>query len=229
MVWKNQYTLCLYTFDDNDQLNELVCDLSISDMKNDKCSVVVDPYSPNVLYANIINEGISTSYISFDNGKRFIPIELENQRSKCFQINCIIELDLVCSNDLIQNHFPEKSVVIFQEKSKCKKSKDCQHMFISFNGGKIWKMVNYDFENIKIINGGSLMVAAEKSTGKFWYSYTMGTKWYKIGWWWWYRIIDIEPLESANNQIIATINYHELTGVPSIFIYDFTKALGNYV
>ncbi|KII66378.1 hypothetical protein RF11_13612 [Thelohanellus kitauei] len=160
------------------------------------------------------NNKITRTYVSFDDGKNFVPLELKGA-PYCLDNNCGIELDLECSKDFIKNNFPEKWIAKFKGTSHRKDSKR-RNMFVSFDGGKYWKILNSKIDKLIIINHGSLLFGAERSTGGIWYSYDRGREWYKesIGN---FKLIDIIPLESPNNLVIAT-----LEGVGILILKSFT-------
>ncbi|KII67095.1 hypothetical protein RF11_00450 [Thelohanellus kitauei] len=223
LVWKNISLLCLYTFDANDQLNELICDLYIYDGNDERCPIVIDPRSVGVIYANLkVNEEIARTYISFDNGKNFSPVEKEDHGCKCRQKNCLIELELRCSNDFITNHFPAESIKIFQGNDHKAKHYGSFYNFVLFNRGKSWNKFYLDIENLTIFNNGGLLLGKGGFTGQIMYSFDQGRNWYKEGIIL-NDIIGIIPLEARNNQLFAVIDYNREEKVYKFFIFDFSK------
>ncbi|KII61883.1 Vacuolar protein sorting/targeting protein 10 [Thelohanellus kitauei] len=224
LVWKNSYTLCLCTFNQYDQIIELVCDLSLYDTSGGKCSVVINPHLSGVIYANLHKTGLKTrTYASFDNGKNFVPLEFKDKTSECQENACGVELDLECSTDLIESTFPEKWMVKLKG-TLHRKNRGSYHTFFSFNGGKSWKIVDSHVENLTILNRGSVLFGTEVMSGRIWFSYNEG--------WSWYRqdiaasnIIDVKPIESPNTQLISAIDYDMVKKVFSLFIFDFSHVL----
>ncbi|KII65763.1 Vacuolar protein sorting/targeting protein 10 [Thelohanellus kitauei] len=227
LVWKNESNLFLFTLNQDEQLVQLVCDLSIYDSFSGKCSFVVNPNIFGVIYANLNYGNRTRTYASFDNGKNFVPLEFKNAQSECANYYCGIELDLDCSNDLISNSFPEKWIVKF-EGTSTKKDSISRHTFISFDGGKNWKILISVIQQITVLNRGWLILGIEKMTGRIWFSYDEGVNWYRqnIGA---DNLINFEPLESPHNRIVAAINYNEQRNKYSLFLLNFNHVISNHV
>ncbi|KII62208.1 hypothetical protein RF11_00433 [Thelohanellus kitauei] len=228
LVWKSLTDLCLYTFDALDQIMELICNLSIYDLNEEKCPVVKDPHSPGVIYANLkIGERMARTYVSFDNGKKFDPIRIEGQTSTCCNRNSFLEFDLICSNDLIKSNFPEKSIVIFRQKSRRSIVGTSDNIIYSINGGNSWKMVKQPIENLIIFNDNLFMFGTENWTGKIWYSYDQSKQWHskRIGA---HDVIDIIPIQFSYNSRYAAIDYYDNTRPCTFYIIDFSNSVGRF-
>ncbi|KII72390.1 hypothetical protein RF11_10188 [Thelohanellus kitauei] len=205
----SDFSLCLCTLNIYDELIPLVCNLAPYDRYYDKCAFVIHPYLFGVIYANLKINGMTRTYVSFDNGKNFNPMKLDRTRSKCHEQNCWIELDLKCSTDLTQNNFPERWIVKFQG-TYHRKGTISRHSFISFDGGRIWKMLDLRIEKVIFQNGGWLLVAIEKWANMIWYSYDEARTWYKETIWD-APFIDIIQGAYIKHDIIAVINYNKLS------------------
>ncbi|KII63005.1 hypothetical protein RF11_00435 [Thelohanellus kitauei] len=228
IVLKNNATLCLCTFDTNDQLNELVCELSIDDWKNDRCPFVIDPYSPGVIYANLnLKNGMTRAHISFDNGQNFRPIEIEGHNTKCILKNCVFELELRCSNDFLKNSFQKKSIVKFRGRDQNWKHHLRYDTFVSLNGGETWKKIYLEIERLTIANNGGLFFGKGGFTGQIMYSFDQGINWHNerivLN-----NIIGIIPIETPKNQRFAVVDYNQGEFVYTFFIFDFSKAKSNF-
>ncbi|KII63113.1 hypothetical protein RF11_01863 [Thelohanellus kitauei] len=206
LVLQNASTLCLYTLNKYDQLIEIVCSLSIHDTWGTKSSVVINPHLSGNIFVNLKQDTISRTYISFDNGKNFVPIHMKTDNFECGENDCSIEMNLKCSLQFMKNNFPEKWIVQLQGRYYIHGSHR-RHIFVSFNGGNRWKILDTRIEKLTILNRGSLMFGTEKMTGKIWYSYNEGWDFYrkKIGA---HRFINIFPLESPDNLVIAGLDYN---------------------
>ncbi|KII67745.1 VPS10 domain-containing receptor SorCS3 [Thelohanellus kitauei] len=226
LAWNKASSLCICALNKYYQLFQLVCNVFPYDTQAGRCSFVVNPHLYGVIYANIkIDDQNSRTYVSFDNGKEFMPLHYEGDSSECRDIFCGVELDLLCSTDFTINNFPDKWIVKFHG-TYYRKDSAIRYTFISFDGGKIWKIFNSQIERLIIFNNGGLMFGAERSTGKIWYSYDMGWSWYKQ------KIdannlIDIKPIESHNNQVIVAINYDILTNIYTLFLFNFSHVISS--
>ncbi|KII64194.1 VPS10 domain-containing receptor SorCS3 [Thelohanellus kitauei] len=192
----------------------------------DRCPVVIHPHLPGVIYANLKTNGLRTrTYVSFDDGKTFKPVELEFEKSECIGKYCGLELHLKCSMDIMSNNFPQKWAVKFDGISH-KYGSTSQHIYISFNGGKSWNRLNSMINKVVMLNNGGLVFGTESPTGRIVFSYDEGNMWY-------YEninsndIVDIIPLESQNNLLIAAINHKKLINVYSLFLFNFSKVISS--
>ncbi|KII73900.1 VPS10 domain-containing receptor SorCS3 [Thelohanellus kitauei] len=226
LAGKDPNDSCLYTINKYDELVKLICNLTRYDTTDNKCSFLVNPYLFGVIYANFKTIDSKTrTYYSMDNGKNFLPIKFKTEVSACRETECGVEMDLICSNDFIKNHFPGKWIVQFEGTYQGKGSAS-HRIFISFTGGKGWKMLDSQVERLAILPNGWLMFGTERFTGRIWYSYNEGLTWHKedVGA---DYFIDIIPLESPNNNIIAAINYNYHKSTFSVFTFDFSTVLSN--
>ncbi|KII63539.1 Sortilin [Thelohanellus kitauei] len=145
--------------------------------------------------------------------------------SDCGNKKSGVEWDFKCSDDLITNTFPEKWIVKFEGKyhGKCLINR---RTFVSFDGGKRWKMLNSKVENLTIFKSSGFMLGTEKEPGRIWYSYDEGWTWYKK-----YvfaqNFIYITSLESPNSNVIAAINYKESKNIYTFFTFDFSSILSS--
>ncbi|KII64384.1 Sortilin [Thelohanellus kitauei] len=129
-------------------------------------------------------------------------------------------MDLVCSNDIINNNFPEKWIAIFQG-TYHRKGHSSRHTFISFNGGKSWKMFYTQIEHLVVLNHGGLVFGMATKPGRIMYSYNEGKDWRtkKLGE---NNVTDIQTLESPGNLAITTINYKTRTNTYYLFLFNFS-------
>ncbi|KII63543.1 Vacuolar protein sorting/targeting protein 10 [Thelohanellus kitauei] len=218
LVWKNEANLCLFTLNRFDEFVEIVCDLSEYDAKSDLCPFVINPQLPGLIYVNLKRkEQKPITYISYDNGKRFIPIQFKDKSSKTGK--CGVELDFICSVDLIKNHFPDSRIAKFQGTIHGDRPVK-RRMFVSFTGGDIWRMLDSRVDKCVILNLGWLIFCTEKKSGKIKYSHAEGLEWYK-GFVGAHNIIDLIPLESEKYSVIAAVNYNEKQKLHSLFTFNF--------
>ncbi|KII73721.1 VPS10 domain-containing receptor SorCS2 [Thelohanellus kitauei] len=68
------------------------------------------------------------------------------------------------------------------------------------------------------------MFGAERMTGRIWYSYDEGNEWHdentRAG-----DIIDIVPLDSPNDQLIASIYYSKHNDLSTLFLVNFSNVI----
>ncbi|KII70268.1 hypothetical protein RF11_13506 [Thelohanellus kitauei] len=228
LVLKHNSTLCLYTWDKNDQIHELICDLSIDDWKDDRCPVAIDPHTPGIIYTNLISkDGMTRAHISFDNGKNFKRIEIEGHNTQCNLKNCVFELELRCSDHFLQNSFPKKSIIKFRGKDQNYKHHLRYDTFVSLNGGEKWEKIYLDIENLTIVNNGGLWFGKGGFTGQIMYSFDEGNNWQNdiitLN-----NIIGIIPIETAKHQRFGVIDYNDGEITYTFFIFDFPKAKSNF-
>ncbi|KII66227.1 hypothetical protein RF11_14749 [Thelohanellus kitauei] len=221
LAWKKGSNLCLFTFNEYDQFIEIVCGLSKNNLADHRCSFVINPHVAGVIYANLNKIKDQTrTYVSFDHGKNFVPLQLKRGQSNCRENNCVIEFDLLCHDDLIENNFPEKWILKFRG-TYHRKSSASRHIFISTNGGKNWKMLASRIENLIILNSGGLMFGTERQIGRIMFSYDEGMNWY-------YGNIStnnlraIIPLEWPTNLAITGINYDQHKETCTFLQFDFS-------
>ncbi|KII72864.1 Vacuolar protein sorting/targeting protein 10 [Thelohanellus kitauei] len=223
----DQNTLCLCSLNAQDQLLRLVCNLSKYTKLDNKCSFVVNPHLKSVIYVNLKKNNKKTrTYVSFDNGKNFLQIKFTGKRSECTKNKCGVELYLECSSDFIKNHFPGKWIVTFHGKLH-KNGLVSRHIFISFDGGERWKLLDSKLDKLYILNGGGLILGRERKTHRIWNSYNEGINWYKNnvstrG------LIGIKPLDFSKNRMIAGISYDEYERVYSLFLFEFAHIISSF-
>ncbi|KII65860.1 hypothetical protein RF11_04959 [Thelohanellus kitauei] len=124
-----------------------------------------------------MNDDQTKTYVSFDNGENFQALKLEENDTECHPNNCWIELDLTCKDIQIKNHFPENSIVQFKGKYH-KYGSTSRHIFVSFNAGNSWKMLDSRIDNLFIINHGQLLFGIQSTSGNIGYSYDEGSTWF---------------------------------------------------
>ncbi|KII66225.1 hypothetical protein RF11_14747 [Thelohanellus kitauei] len=226
LAWKKGSELCLFTLDDKGGLNELVCSLFPYDRRHQKCSFLINPHVPDVIYANIQNHHNETiTHVSFDNGKNFVPLQLKRGEPNCHDGNCGIELDFECNIDYIKYNFPKRGILKFKGTYK-RKGSTSSHIFVSLNGGKYWRMLDSRIERLIISNGGEVMFGTERHTGKIMYSYDEGINWY-------FQNIstnnfqDITSLKFPDNLAIAAINYDPQNKICTFLQFDFSRVISN--
>ncbi|KII72850.1 Vacuolar protein sorting/targeting protein 10 [Thelohanellus kitauei] len=215
-------SLCLCTINRYSELVRLVCNLRKYTEYDGKCSFVVNPHLPGIIYANLNkNKRGTRTYVSFDNGKNFIPLKFKS--NKCHTHKCGVELDIKCSFYDTNYHFPEKWIVTFDGKIHSKGFAS-RHIFISFDGGKNWKILSSRIENLTILNGGGLLYGIERNTHKIWYSFNEGLTWYKnnVST---HDVIAIKPFDSPRNRIVAVINYNGNFKTSSLYLYNFSSII----
>ncbi|KII62267.1 Sortilin [Thelohanellus kitauei] len=129
----------------------------------------------------------------------------DNKNSDCDQRICGVEFELICSTDMIKSNFPEKWILKFQGKFYGKRSVS-HRTFVSFDGGKIWKMLDSRIHKSIILNRGGLIIGTESTHSRIFVSYHEGSEWYKD-----HNGADnfiyIVPLEFPDNRVVAAINY----------------------
>ncbi|KII70826.1 Sortilin [Thelohanellus kitauei] len=80
-------------------------------------------------------------------------------------------------------------------------------------------------QKLVILKRGGLIFGTEHSTGKIWYSYNEGNKWYhentEIS-----HFVEIIPIESLNNIAIAAIGYNA-ENVYSLVIFNFSHVISS--
>ncbi|KII61919.1 VPS10 domain-containing receptor SorCS3 [Thelohanellus kitauei] len=188
-----------------------------------KCSFVVDPHFSGFIYVNLKdNDGMIRTYTSRNNGKYFMPIKIIGKGWGRVTNKCAVQLDLICSNDMKKN-FPKKGVVKFKGTIHCKYF-DIRHIFVSFTGGRTWKILNSQVDKIVTFNNIGAMFGTERTTGRIWVSYDEGNYWYKkyIRA---YEFIDLETFDYPDNLIIAAISYNKFKNIYSLFLFNFSNIL----
>ncbi|KII73382.1 Vacuolar protein sorting/targeting protein 10 [Thelohanellus kitauei] len=207
----------------NYKLIQLVCNLSVYDVKGDRCPFVINPKLYGVIYANLkISAFQDSTYVSLNDGKSFYPIKFKRDCSGSGANYYGAEFYFNWSADFIKNNFHNERIVKFQGEyhGNCSSG---SRTFVSFNGGKSWKMLYSKLEKLVISTDGLLMFGTEKMPGRIWYSFDERTSYYKK------RIvadgiIDIIPLESPDSRVISTINYNKRKNIYSVFAFDFSNA-----
>ncbi|KII66314.1 Sortilin-related receptor [Thelohanellus kitauei] len=165
------------------------------------------------------------TYVSFDNMKNFKPLVLEGQSSASLKYDSWIEMDLQCSIDTREHNFQDYWIVNFQG-TYHRKHSSRKHTFISFNGGKSWKIIGTQIENLIILGHGGLLFGSEKGSDKIFFSYNEGNTWhskflkYK-------SVIVMKKLEYPNNLAIATINYNTRSNIYYFYLFKFSSVLSN--
>ncbi|KII75163.1 VPS10 domain-containing receptor SorCS2 [Thelohanellus kitauei] len=226
LAGNNATTICLCALNKKDQLVSLACNLSIYDKQDEKCSYVINPHLFGVIYVNLKDKDSKIrTYISLNNGKNFRPFKLEDESSKCQNSDCHVELDLKCSSDYIKNNFPEKWIVIFRGTYQ-REGVYRRHTFLSFDGGRTWKILDFNIDKLLVLNHGGLLLAAESKTGIIWYSYDDGLNWYSKNLRA-YNFIVMKPLEYPNNLIVAAINYQQQKNIDSSFFINFSSVISS--
>ncbi|KII71768.1 hypothetical protein RF11_00586 [Thelohanellus kitauei] len=225
---KNENTLCLCQLNEDDQLIPIICDLSKDDYLGYKCTVIVHPRISGVIYVNLIScDNQTKTHISFDNGKSFQPLELEQSTFKCPITHCWIVLDLICNHDLNQLHFKEMSIVLFKG-TYHRYGSTTRNFFVSFNDGKSWKILDSRIDDIVIFNEGRLMFGQERKNAIIWYSYDMGDTWFNgnngadcfIGGF---------EIEYTNYNLIGALNYKKQTDNYTYVLYNFSKETSRFI
>ncbi|KII72857.1 Vacuolar protein sorting/targeting protein 10 [Thelohanellus kitauei] len=220
----NSESLCLCTFSRYRQVLKLTCNLQKYTKDNGKCSFVVNPHLPYVIYANIKkNKQKTRTYVSFDNGKRFIQIKLRSKRHIILKKNYGVELDLECSDLFINKHFPEKWVAMFRGKL-FRKGLVSRHIFITFDGGMHWEMLKSRMEKIIVLNRGGLLFERGKKTHLLYYSFNQGAASYKIDIYTSY-ITSIRPLDFSYTRVVAAINYDKFFNIYTLLLFDFSNMI----
>ncbi|KII63551.1 VPS10 domain-containing receptor SorCS3 [Thelohanellus kitauei] len=158
-----------------------------------------------------------------DNGKNFQPIQLKSEMSMCSGKKCRIKLDLECSTDFIKNNFPQKWIVKFKGTYQ-KQGSVSRHTFISFDGGKNWKILDSRIDKLVILNNGGLMFGTGRMNNLIFFSYDEGLNWYKntmnAE-----NFTDIIPLWSPNNHIIAVVNHNKNKNLYTLFKFSFSNVI----
>ncbi|KII63587.1 hypothetical protein RF11_16398 [Thelohanellus kitauei] len=217
--------LCLFTLNRSDHLVRIICKLSPYEESGYKCPIVINSQIPGIIFANIKTyRGDSKTVISFDNGKHFEPIKLNLQPSESSKKDCYVELILECKEDLITNFYPEKWVVTFNGMYHCGVSSN-HHLFISFNGGRSWRIFHAFSEGFSVLNHGGLILGRQFPEDKLWYSYDEGNNFYDVLN---DDVFKIIPLESKNHLVISAINLNEDNNMYSIFNYNFSNIISAF-
>ncbi|KII73264.1 VPS10 domain-containing receptor SorCS3 [Thelohanellus kitauei] len=222
LAWNKDSQLCLCTTNPDGQIIRLICNLPMYEGGNGKCSFVANPHLYGVILANLkVGDKKIRTYISLNNGKHFMPLEFIENNPDCGDYSCGVELDLICSSDSIHIHFPENGIVRFQG-TYFKKDFSHRYNFISFNGGKNFKMIDTSIEKLVVWNRGGFIFGTERGNGKIWYSHDEAYSWYRI------KIaatkfMELIPLEHSKNLVVVTINYDETKKTYSLLIFDFSK------
>ncbi|KII69525.1 hypothetical protein RF11_14786 [Thelohanellus kitauei] len=203
----------------------MICNVHLYDKSSDKCSFLVNPHVPGVIYINLINQDRKVrTYVSLNNGKSFEPIQFRVDNSKPSGKKYGVELDLECSNDFIEKSFPGNWIVKFQGKS-LKKRSSRRRFFVSFTGGLGLKMYDPRIQNLNILKGGWLILGIERSLGLIYYSYDEGTNMHKK-----YinsnDLIDIIHMGSPNDGVISTISYNNLLRMYTFSLLNFSHSIG---
>ncbi|KII61044.1 Vacuolar protein sorting/targeting protein 10 [Thelohanellus kitauei] len=222
LLFKNEYNLCLYTLNEHDHMVEIICNLSLKYQYDRKSPIMINPHIPGVIYANLqINDNNTITVISFDEGKHFLPIELEGNYSGCFDTSCCVEFYLELMIESKEDHFPEKWMAIFQGVYHCNGSSR-YHNFMTFNGGKTWRILDRIIQKFFVLNHGGLVFAIEQSSNIIWYSYDEGNNWYDDirG-----DFKDVFPLESHNNLGISALNVNRAYNIHSFNKYVFSSVI----
>ncbi|KII72859.1 Vacuolar protein sorting/targeting protein 10 [Thelohanellus kitauei] len=220
----NSSSLCLCTINRCDEFVKLVCNLSKYTRLDGKCSFVVNPHLPGVIYANIQRSKDKTrTYVSFDNGKKFIPIKFKSKSFKILKNNCGVELELECTDLFINKHFPEKWVAIFNGKFHGRGFVS-RHVFISFDGGKNWEMLKSRLDKLIVLNRGGLLFGRGSITHGIYYSFNQGVISYKH-----YVSTDhltaIQPLDFPKTSVVAAINYDKFNNTYTLLMFNFSNVI----
>ncbi|KII64387.1 hypothetical protein RF11_08353 [Thelohanellus kitauei] len=223
LAWNRELQLCLCTTNHEDKLIPLVCDIHLYNEHTGKCSFIVHPHLYGVIFANLnINHTKVRSFVSFDNGKYFKPLEFIKKSPNGDNLTTSVEFDLTCTSDYIRNHFPRKEIVQFYATYHVG-SISGRHIFVSYNGGKNWMKQDSRIAKLMILDG-SLRLAVEKNIGYIWYSYERNNSHFiRIGF---KYIIDIIQLKSTNH--LASDDY-ETWYVPRFYGECFQGNIVSYL
>ncbi|KII66653.1 VPS10 domain-containing receptor SorCS3 [Thelohanellus kitauei] len=105
-----------------------------------------------------------------------------------------------------------------------KNGSSSRHIFISYDAGYKWMMFDSRIERLNVLNNGGLMFGTQRMSNIVRYSYDVGFNWdfknISAN-----NLIDIFPLESDKQIVIAAINYDLHTGIYSFFLFDFSNVI----
>lgn len=153
----------------------LICNLAHK-ITDEECPVLVHPSLPGVLFANIHSPKGPVTYVSFNDGKTFIPASLDSTNELCLDDQCPVKLELKCDTSH-KNNLPTQWIMTFHGDYYFGHTK-YTHYLITYNGGAKFKMVPHgDFQTV-VLNQGSVIVGIDFLTNNIVYSYNEGVNWF---------------------------------------------------
>ncbi|KII74668.1 hypothetical protein RF11_11868 [Thelohanellus kitauei] len=167
---------CLFTsYDKSEYFVRITCQFD-SIFSSEQCPIVVHPYLPGIIYANLRDENNQLfTFVSVNDGRSFIPMRFENEKLQCPEKRCYIKLKIECK---IQSNiqFPMEWMAIFQHQYNSKQPHLRQ--LVTFDGGITWKQTPFQNLQAIILNSGGLIVGVDSATREIAYSFDEGKKWF---------------------------------------------------
>ncbi|KII73021.1 Vacuolar protein sorting/targeting protein 10 [Thelohanellus kitauei] len=210
-------TKCLFTNIDDTTFVEITCELDTT-KSIVMCPVVIHPYIPGFIFANIKKESQSViTYISTNNGKDFVPVKVSKPHTKSHDV---IALNLPCEIDL-QMNFPVPWISVFREKCTGKFPDE----IVSIDGGITWSITPFPIYRISVLHQGGIFIGIHPSLKKVMYSF--GSR----DWYIWDFFYPDENIRVFAHNSYKPSTYLNLiatkSGEPnSVFIYlDFSNIL----
>ncbi|KII74782.1 hypothetical protein RF11_06575 [Thelohanellus kitauei] len=167
---------CLFnSYDKSEYFITVVCDLA--QVNKHICPILIHPKLPGVILANFKNGFMqSPTYISKNNGKKFEIIQYDSNQRDCRNGFCDIKLNLPC-RVLNKYHFP-KEWIIFATGMFIKNEQFS--MFVTFDGGQIWKSVPSSDSTVRTLNDGGIVMNVDKLTNNLFYSFDEGKTYHNM-------------------------------------------------
>ncbi|KII60501.1 VPS10 domain-containing receptor SorCS1 [Thelohanellus kitauei] len=169
---------CLFTsYDKGSYFVTVMCDLSKKTLNT--CPVLIHPFLPGVIYANVRPElKLFHTYYSKNDGKMFGKMKIDYQNRACVNGLGDGQFHLPCVYKPYQ--FFMKEWIISLAGYYGHYQTDQIHFFITFNAGKIWKLVPFSNFPVRIMNEGGIILGLNQSTNKLIYSFDEGNTYYGL-------------------------------------------------
>ncbi|KII72748.1 hypothetical protein RF11_10994 [Thelohanellus kitauei] len=172
IVVKNEDSkICLYVHNNQSIFARLTCELShLND--EDEGWVVIHPYLPRVIYANLQKQSKKTpaTYISIDDGQNFFEMKLRaHGRYMAASLNLIIPTELIT-----YRQFPVPWMALFSATYE----NSLESEVISIDGGFIWELTPFPVFKAVVLNQGGVIIGINPYNNHIVYTYGQNSWFY---------------------------------------------------
>ncbi|KII68761.1 hypothetical protein RF11_12035 [Thelohanellus kitauei] len=212
---------CLFTSIKTSYFVRVVCYLHNSE---DECYIMIHPTLPGVILSNLYykNHYLKT-YISMNNRKSFDIIKYKDKNGNSVDSLFEHKLKLECKHSNME-YFPNEWMI------KLKTLGDKLTHFLTFDGGKNWRIIPFLSLWVKTLNGGGIIVGFDTKTNEMVYSFDEGITYYHISIFEQDDIIlDTQIIGVAENQRLVVFGRKSNMSQLIIAVVDFINIFSSYI